>query len=55
MIAFTPEDAAAAAALDIPHRDPFDRGLVAQSLRRKLTLVSADDAIRTFGRAEVVR
>lgn len=55
MIAFTPEDAAAATALDIPHRDPFDRGLVAQSLRRKLTLVSADDAIRTFGRAEVVR
>lgn len=42
----SPQDAAAAGALDWEHRDPFDRMLVAQAMRRNLTLVSADDAVR---------
>jgi PIN domain nuclease of toxin-antitoxin system len=40
-------DAETAGALDWDHRDPFDRMLVAQSLNRSLTLVTADAALRT--------
>jgi PIN domain nuclease of toxin-antitoxin system len=42
-------DAETAGALDWDHRDPFDRMLVAQSLNRSLTLVTADAALRTRG------
>ncbi len=36
------EDGLLAGNLDIPHRDPFDRMLFAQALRRDLGLVSID-------------
>lgn len=36
------EDGLLAGNLDIPHRDPFDRMLFAQALRRNLGLVSID-------------
>ena len=42
------EDAEVAGGLDWRHPDPFDRLLVAQSLRRNLTLVTADGVIRGF-------
>ncbi len=42
-------DAARAGALPGPHRDPFDRMLIAQALARNLTLVSIDSALDTYG------
>lgn len=39
------EDALAVARLELLHRDPFDRVLVAQALRLGLTIVTADPAI----------
>jgi PIN domain nuclease of toxin-antitoxin system len=42
------EDAEMAGQIDWPHADPFDRLLVAQSLRRELTLVTADNIICAF-------
>lgn len=44
----TQSHAFAAAALDWPHRDPFDRLLVAQAQVEGLRLVSADRAITGF-------
>lgn len=41
----TAEDAVIAGALDWAHKDPFDRMLVAQALRRGLTLVTADESM----------
>ena len=43
------DDAARAGALPGPHRDPFDRMLIAQALARNLTLVSIDSALDTYG------
>ncbi len=43
------EDALAAARLPHIHRDPFDRMLVAQAIRRGLTLVTADGALDHYG------
>jgi PIN domain nuclease of toxin-antitoxin system len=43
------EDALAAAGLPLIHRDPFDRMIVAQAMRRRLTLVSADAALADYG------
>ena len=43
-----PIDAEEAGALDWNHTDPFDRLLVAQSLRAGLTLVTADDRIHAY-------
>lgn len=42
------EDAELAGQLDWVHADPFDRLLVAQSLRRELTLITADNMICAF-------
>ena len=42
------DDAVDAGSLDWAHRDPFDRMLVAQARRLNLTLVTRDDAIRSF-------
>jgi PIN domain nuclease of toxin-antitoxin system len=42
LLDITTEDAQAAAALPLLHRDPFDRMLVAQAARRGLTLMTAD-------------
>ena len=43
----SPHDAGLAGSLDWEHKDPFDRMLVAQALRRELTLVTGDDAMLT--------
>jgi PIN domain nuclease of toxin-antitoxin system len=45
----TPEDAVAAAALPMHHRDPFDRMLVAQAIRLDATIVSRDRAFDVYG------
>jgi len=45
----SPMDAEGAGGLDWPHRDTFDRLLVAQAMRLKAALVTADTAIRRFG------
>lgn len=43
------DDAVRAGRLPGPHRDPFDRMLVAQALSRNLTLVSIDKALDAYG------
>lgn len=43
------DDALAAASLPPVHRDPFDRIIVAQAIRRGLTLVTADGALGEYG------
>jgi PIN domain nuclease of toxin-antitoxin system len=47
-IPMTPEDAVAAAALPMHHRDPFDRILVAQARRLGATIVSRDRAFDAY-------
>lgn len=42
-------DAERAGRLPGPHRDPFDRMLIAQALARNLTLVSIDTAFDAYG------
>lgn len=44
-----PEHALAAAALPPHHRDPFDRMLIAQGTIESLTLVTADEMVRSYG------
>jgi len=46
-------DAEVAGSLDWEHRDPFDRMLVAQARNHRLTLISADAALR--GRIEIAQ
>lgn len=46
--AFGVEDAAVLASLPLHHRDPFDRMLVAQAIRGRMTLVSADPRLRAY-------
>ena len=48
-LAITVEDAARAGALPGPHRDPFDRMLIAQSLSRNLVLVSNETRFDSYG------
>ena len=43
-----PEHALAAAALPLHHRDPFDRMLIAQATIENLTLVTADEMVRSY-------
>lgn len=43
------DDALSAARLPLIHRDPFDRMIVAQTMRRGLTLVTADGALADYG------
>ena len=43
------DDAACAGRLPGPHRDPFDRMLIAQALARGLALVSIEKAFDTYG------
>ncbi len=45
----TVDDAARAGALPGPHRDPFDRMLIAQALARNLVLVSNEPHFSTYG------
>ncbi len=42
-------DAIEAGRLPLIHRDPFDRMIVAQALRRRLTLVTADSTLGEYG------
>lgn len=44
-IAIDPADAILAGSLDWPHRDPFDRMLVAQARRRHMAVATSDDVI----------
>lgn len=46
LLPITPQDAERAGSLDWPHRDPFDRMLVAQALEGGLTMVTADAALK---------
>ena len=48
-LAITVEDAARAGAMPGPHRDPFDRMLIAQSLSRNLVLVSNETLFDRYG------
>jgi PIN domain nuclease of toxin-antitoxin system len=50
-LAITIEHARTAGFLGIPHRDPFDRMLAAQSQIEGIPLVSADPVFRAFGTA----
>lgn len=43
------DDAVAAGALPGPHRDPFDRLLIAQALRQDLTVVTTDPIFARYG------
>lgn len=45
----TVADAARAGALPGPHRDPFDRMLVAQALSGNMALVSIDSVMDQYG------
>ena len=45
----TVDDAARAGALPGPHRDPFDRMLIAQSLARNLPLISIEAHFDRYG------
>jgi len=45
-IPIEPADAEAAGDLDWDHKDPFDRLMVAQAMRRGITLVTADHEMR---------
>lgn len=47
------EDGDLASSFSQPHRDPFDRMLVAQAVRRGLALVSNDVALDAFGVSRV--
>ena len=50
-----PIDAEAAGELEWNHTDPFDRLLVAQSLRAGLTLVTADSRIHAYAGVAVLQ
>lgn len=40
--------------IDLPHRDPFDRMLLAQATAERLTLLTADRLLLSLGRADVL-
>ena len=48
-LAITVEDAARAGALPGPHRDPFDRMLIAQAQSRNLVLISSESLFDRYG------
>jgi PIN domain nuclease of toxin-antitoxin system len=48
-LAVTFEHALLAGALDIPHRDPFDRLLIAQAMHEQFVLVSNERVFDAFG------
>ncbi len=53
--AMEPEDAMAAGALPVHHRDPFDRMLIAQAAARGASLASRDRQLDAYGVARVWR
>lgn len=48
-----PSDCLALQSLPLIHHDPFDRMLAAQTLSRKLTLISADSIFDQYGLARI--
>jgi PIN domain nuclease of toxin-antitoxin system len=48
-LAISVDDAARAGALPGPHRDPFDRMLIAQALARNLVLISFEGCFDPYG------
>ena len=48
-LAVTVDDAARAGLLPGPHRDPFDRMLIAQALSRDLVLISVESLFDAYG------
>ena len=48
-LAITVDDAARAGQLPGPHRDPFDRMLIAQAMARNLAIVSVDRRFDGYG------
>ena len=49
VLSIHPENAVARASLPLHHRDPFDRVLAAQAMRRQLTLISRDPVFDKYG------
>ena len=48
-LSITPGDTILAGRLPLHHRDPWDRLLVAQAMRTRLVLVSADESLASYG------
>ena len=48
ILAITPEDCEAIQALPLIHKDPFDRIIMAQSIRTGADIVTDDDKIRQY-------
>lgn len=53
-LSIDPEDALLAGGIDWGHRDPFDRTIVAQALRRALVVVTSDAVILDAGLVRVL-
>ena len=53
-LAISGADCESAGELDWDHADPFDRLILAQALRRSLTLITADEAMRRYMGVAVV-
>jgi PIN domain nuclease of toxin-antitoxin system len=51
---FSSVHALVAGKLEHPHKDPFDRALVAQAVSERLAIVSNDDAIRGFAGVQTI-
>jgi PIN domain nuclease of toxin-antitoxin system len=51
---FYTHQALLAGELESTHKDPFDRALVAQALSHKLTVVSQDQAFKTFNELNIL-
>lgn len=47
---FQRDTALFAGSLPLIHKDPFDRGLIAQAIHHKLTLISADELVQFLRR-----
>jgi len=54
VLAITPAHAAALDALEMHHRDPFDRLLIATAQEEGLTLLTHDRALGSYGKAVMV-
>ncbi len=48
-LSVTPGDTITAGRLPLHHRDPWDRLLIAQAMRTRLTIVSADEWLASYG------
>jgi len=48
ILIITPEDCEAIQALPLIHKDPFDRIIMAQSIRKAASIITDDDKIRQY-------